>query len=93
MNTKLQRVIIKTLLLLFVLLALTQGISAAETKILNVSYDVSREFYKDYNDWFISYWKEKKGAPITIDQSHDGSSKQARAVLDGLDADVVTMNQ
>jgi sulfate transport system substrate-binding protein len=66
---------------------------AAEVKILNASYDVSREFYKNYNPLFIKQWKQKTGDDLTINQSHGGSSKQARAVVDGLEADVVTMNQ
>lgn len=66
---------------------------AAEVTLLNASYDVSREFYKQYNPLFIKQWKQKSGDDLTINQSHGGSSKQARAVIDGLDADVVTMNQ
>ena len=65
----------------------------ADTTLLNVSYDVTREFYKDFNPAFASYWKQKTGETVTINQSHGGSSKQARAVADGLDADVITMNQ
>jgi sulfate/thiosulfate transport system substrate-binding protein len=61
--------------------------------ILNVSYDVSRELYADINKAFISKYKADTGNDITINQSHAGSSKQARAVLDGLKADVVTFNQ
>jgi sulfate transport system substrate-binding protein len=66
---------------------------AAEQKLLNASYDVSREFYKDLNAALIADWKAKHGAAIEIEQSHGGSSKQARAVIDGLEADVVTLNQ
>ena len=66
---------------------------ARETTLLNVSYDVTREFYKDYNQAFAAFWKGKTGETVIIHQSHGGSSKQARAVLDGLEADVVTMNQ
>jgi sulfate transport system substrate-binding protein len=65
----------------------------ADTNLLNASYDVTREFYKDYNLAFIKYWKQKTGETIAINQSHGGSSKQARAVADGLEADVITMNQ
>ncbi len=61
--------------------------------LLNVSYDVTREFYNEYNPLFIKYWQGKSGETVAINQSHGGSSKQARAVIDGLDADVVTMNQ
>ncbi len=67
--------------------------AAAGTTLLNVSYDVTREFFKDYNEAFIAYWQKKGGETLTINQSHGGSSKQARAVADGLEADVVTMNQ
>jgi sulfate transport system substrate-binding protein len=66
---------------------------AAEVNILNASYDVAREFYKSYNPLFIKQWKAKTGDDLTVNQSHGGSSKQARAVVDGLEADVVTMNQ
>ncbi|MEZ0232142.1 MAG: sulfate ABC transporter substrate-binding protein [Methylophilaceae bacterium] len=65
----------------------------ADTSLLNVSYDVTREFYKDFNPAFAKYWKEKTGETVTINQSHGGSSKQARAVVDGLEADIITMNQ
>jgi sulfate transport system substrate-binding protein len=61
--------------------------------LLNVSYDVSREFYKDYNTAFAAYWKKTAGEDLTLNQSHGGSSKQARSVIDGLEADVITMNQ
>lgn len=67
--------------------------SAAAATLLNVSYDVSREFYKDYNAAFIAHWKRTAGEDLTINQSHGGSSKQARSVADGLAADVLTMNQ
>lgn len=64
----------------------------AQTTLLNVSYDVAREFYKDVNTAFVASYKKSAGKDIKIDQSHAGSSAQARAVLDGLEADVVTMN-
>jgi sulfate transport system substrate-binding protein len=66
---------------------------AADVKLLNVSYDVTREFYQDYNKTFADYWKGKTGDAVTVSQSHGGSSKQAQSVLNGLEADVVTMNQ
>jgi sulfate transport system substrate-binding protein len=66
---------------------------AAEVKILNVSYDVTREFYQDYNQAFAAYWKKKTGDTVIINQSHGGSSEQALSVVNGLEADVVTMNQ
>ncbi|NUM67232.1 sulfate ABC transporter substrate-binding protein [candidate division KSB1 bacterium] len=59
--------------------------------LLNVSYDPTRELYQEYNAAFTKYWKEKTGETVTINQSHGGSSKQARAVIDGLQADVVTL--
>ncbi len=65
----------------------------AQDTLLNVSYDVTREFYKDYNAAFARHWKEKTGRTVAVRQSHGGSSKQARAVADGLEADVVSMNQ
>lgn len=65
----------------------------APASILNVSYDVSRELYKDINPAFAAAWKARTGETITINQSHGGSSKQALAVANGLEADVVTMNQ
>ena len=61
--------------------------------LLNVSYDVSREFYKDYNKAFLAQWKQGGGGELVVNQSHGGSSKQIRSVIDGLAADVVTMNQ
>lgn len=68
------------------------GSAWAQNQLLNVSYDVAREFYKDYNAAFVAHYKKTKGVDVKIDQSHAGSSAQARAVADGLDADVVTMN-
>ena len=65
---------------------------ASQTSLLNVSYDVAREFYKDINTAFVASYKKTTGKDIKIDQSHAGSSAQARAVNDGLEADVVTMN-
>lgn len=72
---------------------LTAGAALAQTTILNVSYDVSRELYKDINPAFSAAWKKQGGADITVNQSHGGSSKQAGAVIGGLEADVITMNQ
>ena len=66
---------------------------AAGPSLLNVSYDVARELYKDINPAFQRSWKQQTGEDVTVNQSHGGSSKQARAVIDGLEADVVTMNQ
>lgn len=66
--------------------------ASAQTALLNVSYDVAREFYRDINPAFIAHYKKTTGKDIKIDQSHAGSSAQARSVADGLAADVVTMN-
>src|SRR6195256_5492184 len=64
---------------------------AGEVSLLNVSYDPTRELYQDFNQAFAKYWKAKTGQTVTVEQSHGGSSKQARAVIDGLQADVVTL--
>jgi sulfate transport system substrate-binding protein len=66
-------------------------VAHAETTLLNVSYDPTRELYEDYNKAFSKYWKQKTGQDVTIKQSHGGSGKQARTVIDGLPADVVTL--
>lgn len=65
--------------------------SAAEINLLNVSYDPTREFYQDYNQAFARYWKARTGDDVVVRQSHGGSGKQARSVIDGLEADVVTL--
>src|SRR5437868_8837146 len=67
------------------------GFAFADTSILNVSYDPTRELYKAYDEAFAAYWKDKTGDTVTIEQSHGGSGAQARAVIDGLAADVVTL--
>ena len=68
------------------------GSALAQNQLLNVSYDVAREFYKDYNTAFIAHYKKTKNVDVKVDQSHGGSSAQARAVSEGLAADVVTFN-
>src|SRR3954462_14558371 len=80
------------------LLALSIGAAPAVAQgggkpvtLLNVSYDPTRELYQDFNQQFARYWKEKTGQDVTVRQSHGGSGKQARAVIDGLGADVVTL--
>lgn len=70
---------------------MTPSIGMAEQTLLNVSYDPTRELYQKYNDAFIKYWKTKTGETVRIRQSHGGSGKQARSVIDGLEADVVTL--
>ncbi|QKE64988.1 sulfate ABC transporter substrate-binding protein [Aquipseudomonas campi] len=83
-----KRLLPATLLATGLLLApLTQAAT-----LLNVSYDVMRDFYKDYNAAFQQHWQAEGGKPLQIQMSHGGSSKQARAVIDGLAADVITMN-
>jgi len=82
-----------TCLALFQALALSATGAVADGNLLNVSYDVTRELYKDYNQVFLKHWKAKTGEVVTINQSHGGSSKQALSVVAGLEADVVTMNQ
>src|SRR6478736_6473182 len=72
-------------------LSMAFGVSAKDIKLLNVSYDPTRELYQDYNAAFAKYWKDKTGDTVKIEQSHGGSGKQARAVIDGLEADVVTL--
>lgn len=74
-------------------LSISTSVAHAEDTLLNASYDVAREFYKDYNEVFAKHWQEKTGHPVTINQSHGASSKQARAIVDGLEADVASMNQ
>ncbi len=74
------------------LVALTPVLTrAAEVTLLNVSYDPTRELYQDYNAAFGAYWKKKTGDTVAVKQSHGGSAKQARSVIDGLEADVVTL--
>ena len=82
---------------LYKLIALTVGLGlnlsaiAADISLLNVSYDPTRELYQDFNTAFAKHWKAKTGDNLTIKQSHGGSGKQARSVIDGLQADVVTL--
>ena len=73
-------------------LALAASSIASAQTLLNVSYDVAREFYKDIDAAFVPWYKQRSGKDVKVEQSHAGSSAQARAVADGLDADVVTMN-
>ncbi len=82
---------IKPLLSLALGLLATGAFAADPVTLLNVSYDPTRELYAEVNPLFAADWKSKKGQEITIDQSHGGSGKQARAVIDGVEADVVTL--
>ncbi|HHW4678270.1 MAG TPA: sulfate ABC transporter substrate-binding protein [Xylella sp.] len=77
--------------LLLALLLSASLAHAREQMLLNVSYDPTREFYRDYNAAFAEYWKQKTGKTVKIDTSHGGSGKQARSVIDGVEADVVTL--
>jgi sulfate transport system substrate-binding protein len=72
-------------------LALAPIAQAADITLLNVSYDPTRELYQDYNTAFAKYWKAKTGDNVSVKASHGGSGKQARAIIDGLDADVATL--
>src|SRR5262245_27091402 len=63
----------------------------AQKTLLNVSYDPTRELYKEFNSAFIKHWKAKSGESVSFKQAHGGSGSQARAVIDGLEADVVTL--
>ncbi len=73
------------------LAAAASSVSAKEITLLNASYDPTREFYQEFNAAFSRFWQAKTGDQVTLQQSHGGSGKQARAVIDGLDADVVTL--
>src|ERR1700674_654741 len=85
----------KTVFTVVALLAILGGLISAKAvaaqTILNVSYDPTREFYADYDAAFAKYWKVKAGQDVAVNLSNGGSGKQARAVIDGLDADVVTL--
>ncbi len=89
-----RKVLVVTGLLVAGLLLLSSipgGAQGGEVTLLNVSYDPTRELYQDFNQAFAKYWKAKTGQTVNVEQSHGGSSKQARGVIDGLQADVVTL--
>jgi sulfate transport system substrate-binding protein len=88
---KLRTSIFSLVALLLTLLCAGNSVFAKDVTILNVSYDPTRELYQEFNAEFARYWKDKTGDTITIRQSHGGAGKQARAVIDGLEADVVTL--
>ena len=77
----------------WLVLALASRATAADTVLLNASFDIARELFQNYNVAFVRHWQKETGDNLTVNQSHAGSSKQARAVIDGLEADVVTFNQ
>lgn len=81
----------KILSLVLLAIATTSSATARPVQLLNVSYDPTREFYGEFNAAFAKYWKAKSGDDVTVKQSHGGSGKQARSVIDGLQADVVTL--
>jgi sulfate transport system substrate-binding protein len=83
--------LIRIFLISFIVAGVVATSSAAPLSLLNVSYDPTHELYRDYNAAFARYWKAKTGQDVVINQSHGGSGKQARAVIDGLPADVVTL--
>lgn len=85
------KTLIRTLLATTTLALATGAAWAKDITLLNVSYDPTRELYQEYNTAFSKYWKAKTGDNVTIKQSHGGSGKQARSVIDGIDADVVTL--
>ena len=82
---------IKPFLIAVLALSVSAGYVHAQTHLLNVSYDPTREFYEEYNRLFAQHWKATTGQDVIVNQSHGGSGKQARAVIDGLEADVVTL--
>ncbi|MBI4938131.1 MAG: sulfate ABC transporter substrate-binding protein [Nitrosomonadales bacterium] len=86
-----QKKFITSLLLAAFLAAASSFVLAAEIKLLNVSYDPTRELYQEYNAAFSKYWKGKTGDDVVVKKSHGGSGKQARAIIDGLEADVATL--
>lgn len=81
----------KLLTLALLPLIFVGSLAAKSIELLNVSYDPTRELYADYNKAFAAYWKAKTGDDVSVKQSHGGSGKQARSVIDGLPADVVTL--
>jgi sulfate/thiosulfate transport system substrate-binding protein len=88
----LRRRFLRSLPVLVTIVGLAQAAPVrADKTLLNASYDPTRELYRDYNEAFARYWKKKTGETVTIRQSHGGSGKQARSVIDGLEADVVTL--
>ncbi|MGE5892441.1 MAG: sulfate ABC transporter substrate-binding protein [bacterium] len=86
-----EKIVLKAAVLAVAFLIAVPLVLHAETTILNVSYDPTRELYQEFNAAFAKYWQAKTGEKVTINQSHGGSGKQARAVIDGLEADVLTL--
>jgi len=88
MSVKLIKALLGTLIL-----GTSLNVTAADQTLLNSSYDIARELFNAYNPVFAKHWEEKTGKTVEIKQSHAGSSAQARSILQGLPADVVTFNQ
>lgn len=82
---------IRSVITVLLFSVLTFSVSAKDVTLLNVSYDPTRELYAEYNKLFAGYWKSKTGDDVRVNQSHGGSGKQARSVIDGLEADIVTL--
>jgi sulfate/thiosulfate transport system substrate-binding protein len=82
---------VKTFLNILLVFSFVVAANAREIRLLNVSYDPTRELYQEYNAAFAKYWKAKTGDDVTVLQSHGGSGKQAQSVINGLEADVVTL--
>src|ERR1700741_4960534 len=91
MKTTMKRKQFLNFFLALVLAGFPASVMAEAIKLLNVSYDPTREFYQEINTAFAKHWQQKTGDKVTIQQSHGGSGKQARSVIDGLSADVVTL--
>lgn len=86
-----RKYVLRVSLVVLLILGFIGSVSAKQVTLLNVSYDPTRELYEEYNKAFTSYWKNKTGDDVVVNQSHGGSGKQGRSVIDGLDADVVTL--
>ncbi|MEO8407816.1 MAG: substrate-binding domain-containing protein, partial [Oxalobacteraceae bacterium] len=87
----LSRKFILSTLVVALIAALAPVAQAAEISLLNVSNDPTRELYQDFNAAFAKQWKARTGDDVKLKQSHGGSGKQARAIIDGLEADIVTL--
>jgi len=90
-NRTLKSILLVTAIMTVIVVVAGSAKASGKSTLLNVSYDPTRELYEEINPLFIQHWKEKTGATLTIRQSHGGSGKQARSVIDGLPADVVTL--
>lgn len=91
MQSSIKKTFLKTVFVMTTLLGTTQMLQAKDAEFLNVSYDATREFYDEFNQSFSKYWSSRTGQSVKFKQSHGGSGKQARSVVDGLKGDVVTL--